>query len=168
MRQDRGFTLLEFIIAFALIVVILSSVYITQGTRLSSSLRSKNVLIATNLAKNHMAEEELKLEGLPFDRVDAKSEGKFEQPYDKFKWKQEVEKIDFSALTDVLVSKMGDKEKEQNSMETEMVVKYFKDYLEKSVRRLTLTIEWEEGSGSTSMSFTELLVNYDADFASGV
>lgn len=167
MKREEGFTLLEFIIAFALLTVILASVYLMQASSLASSIRSKNVLMATNLARNIINESELKFDGIPFERLPAKEEGNFEESHKQFKWTREIAEVDFGALSELMVKAQEEKGAAPKENQA-MVAKYFQDYLGKSVRRMTITITWPEGGGDSSLTFTELLVNYDAEFAAGI
>lgn len=160
--NQKGFTLLELMIAFALLTMVLASVYITQIGSLGSSARSRNALIATNLARNFLNETELKYEGMPFDRLPKKDTGNFEDPHKEFTWTRTVDEVDFSALSEILL-KEASKDGSLPEGEAPMVLKFFQDYLQKSVRRLTVTIEWPEGKGNSSQTFSELLVNYDAE-----
>lgn len=167
--NQKGFTLLEVMIAFAIMVVIITAVYTTQSGGLASSARNKNVVIATHLARNLINEEELKYEGLSFDRLPEKRSDNF--PDQKgFKYTVEYKKVDFSALTDLLVRAMNAEKEKGGAVDENMgtVMRVFKDYLEKSVRRMTVTIEFEEGTGTTAMSFTQLLVNYDEEVKLGL
>jgi prepilin-type N-terminal cleavage/methylation domain-containing protein len=166
-RGQSGFTLLEVMIAFALLTVVLSAVFITQGTSLSGSTRNKNILIATNLARNFINETEVKCEGLPFDRLPAAEEsGNFKEPYQQYKWKLKFTEVEFTALAD-LMKKATEKESDPGD-QSATVLKIFGDYMKKSVRRMTVTIEWPEGSGTTTQSFNELLVNYDTELTTGL
>jgi hypothetical protein len=127
------------------------------------------VVIATNLARNLINQEELKIEGKSFDNLEEKRTGAFEEPNKDFKWTIEYSKVDFSALTD-LIQRQAQKENEKTlngdaneQQQTGTVLRIFKDYLEKSVRRMTVTIEWPDGKGTTTQTFTQLLVNYDTE-----
>lgn len=166
--NQKGFTLLEVLIALSLLVFIIAGVLITQSNGITSSSRTKNILIATNLARNLINESELKYEGLSFEKLPKKDEGNFAEPYSQFKWTLTFEEVDFSALTD-LVKKAteGETKAENQDATTEQLAKYFQDYMQKSVRRMQLTVEWPEGNGKTAQTFTELLVNYDTEFAAG-
>lgn len=160
--NQKGFTLLELMIAFALLTIVLASVYLTQVGSLVSSGRSRNALIATNLARNYLNETELKFEGLPFERLSKKDTGNFEEPHKDFTWTRTIEEVDFSILSELLL-KEASKDGSVPEGEAPMVLKFFQDYLQKSVRRMTLTVEWPEGNGKTSITFSELLVNYDTE-----
>ena len=170
MKQQSGFTLLEFMLAFALLTVILSAVFISQGSTLSASVRNKNILIATNLARNFINEREVKYENISFDRLPAdETSGNFPEPYQAFKWKIKFEEIDFSALSSLLAKQSeAENPNATDNAQTQTVMKLFQDYLKKSIRRMTVTVEWPEGSGTTGQTFTEFLVNYDQEISTGI
>ncbi len=166
-NAQAGFSLLEVMIAFVLIVVIVFATVTTQSGSAASASRNRNIVIATNLARNLINQEEIKYEGLSFERLPEKEIQTFEDPAAKdFKAVVEYKKVDFSALTE-LIAKQSAKESEKSGGEEDpqsgTVLRIFKDYLEKSVRRMTVTIEWPEGTGTSSQTFTQLLVNYDSE-----
>lgn len=165
MKNQRGFTLLELMIAFALLTVILAAVFITQGTSISASTRAKNILIATNLASNLINEQELKYEGMTFEQLPKDENGNFPEPNQNYKWVIKYEEVEFQTLADILMKK---NEKEGLDANTAQVAKLFLDYLKKSVRRMHLTVSWPDGKGESSQTFTQLLVNYDAEFSTGL
>ncbi len=165
MKNQSGFTLLEVMIAFALLAVILSSVFIAQGTSTSSSRRARFTLVATNLARNFIAEQETKYDGVSLENLPKEVTGNFEAPNQDFKWTLKYEEVDFNTLVDMMAKQAEGKDQDPN---TAMVVKLFLDYLKKSVRRMTVTVEWPEGNGTSSQSFSQLMVNYDAEFATSL
>jgi len=166
LRTQNGFTLLEVMIAFAILAFILGSVFITQSSSLSSSGRARQVTIATNLAKNFIAEREMLYENRPFDKIEPKQGGSFPAPHDQYKWKIEIAEVDFAPLTGLLL-KASEASGQMNAEQASMLLKFFEKYLKDSVRRMTVTIEYPDGKGSSNLTFTELLVNYDAEFAGG-
>ena len=163
--DQKGFTLLEVMISFAIIVFVVFSTVMAETGSVASSVRNRNVIIATNLARNLINEQELAHEGMSFDRLQEKEAGAFTDANKDFKWTIEYAKVDFSALTDLLArqSQKGGGTAEADQ-QTGMILKIFKDYLEKSVRRMTVTIEWPEGTGVSNQTFSQLLVNYDTEF----
>lgn len=166
MRNQKGFTLLEVMIAFAIIVVILAAAFTTQGNSLASSSRNRNIVVATNLARNLINEQEVKYEGMPLSRLpEAEGPTNFAAPHATFKWTVKYTKVDFSALTDLIARASKEKGKEGTDEQTGTILRIFKEYLEKSVRRMTVTIEWADGGGTSSQSFTQLLVSYDEELS---
>lgn len=156
-------------IAFAILTVVLSAVYILQGSTLFSSVRTKNLIIATNLSRGFLAESAIKLNGVPFDNLTKEEDGTFPEPNERFTWKRKVEELDFATLTQLLTKRLQEKSKQDGvKSEETMLLKQFEEYLKKSVRKVVVTVEWPEGKDKSSLSFTQLLVNYDADFASGL
>lgn len=175
-QKQRGFSLLEVLIAFAIITVVAASVYIMQSNSLFSSLRTKNMLIASNLARGFLAKSELELEPLDFNLLKEEEEGKFPEPYEEFKWKREVKEQDFSALSKIVSDLQsgvdseftaaaggppGADRPEASDVQT-LVAKVFENYLKDSIRTLKITILWTEDGKEKSVSFTTLLVRYDA------
>jgi prepilin-type N-terminal cleavage/methylation domain-containing protein len=167
LRSQTGFTLLEVMIAFAIMSFILSAVFITQSSSLSSSGRSRNILIANNLARNLVAQKELLYEGRAFDKIDEKQSGAFPDPHGDYKWKIEIKEIDFGPLTNLLAQGAAAEGQAEQAAGTEQMLKMFEEYLKKSVRRMTLTVEYPDGGKTSSLTYTELLVNYDQDFGTG-
>lgn len=168
LKSQKGFTLLEVMIAFALLTGILFVAVLSQSSSLLSSTRSKNILIATNLARNIMSEMEVKYETLPFDQLPKDGEkGEFAAPNQAFKWELKFEEVDFSVLSEVL-AKQAEANKKEQEANTDTLIRLFEDYLKKSVRRMNVTVEYPDSDATAKLSFTQLLVNYDADFATGL
>lgn len=169
LRAQSGFTLLEVLIAFALIVVIVFATVMTSSQGLFFATQNRNLVLATNLARNLINEKEVAYEGRSFEQLQEKEEGAFEGQKD-WKWKIEISKVDFSALTDLIAREQAEQDKGasgEDQQQGAIVMKTFKDYLEKSVRRMKVTIEWPEGNGTSQQEFSQLLVNYDQELNTG-
>ena len=106
LRAQSGFTLLEVLIAFALIVVIVFATVMTSSQGLFSATQNRNLILATNLARDLINEKEVAYEGRSFEQLQEKEEGAFEGQKD-WKWKIEISKVDFSALTDLIARKQA-------------------------------------------------------------
>ncbi|HEY3445711.1 MAG TPA: prepilin-type N-terminal cleavage/methylation domain-containing protein [Myxococcales bacterium] len=92
-RQDRrgGFTLLEVMIALAILAVSLVAVAGINASAIDMHAYSKRLTVATMLARSKMADIETKLmsEDLPAD--DSGEEGSFEEDgFPEYKWKAEI------------------------------------------------------------------------------
>ncbi|HEY8279046.1 MAG TPA: type II secretion system protein [Bdellovibrionota bacterium] len=169
LREQNGFSLLEVMIAFAMIVVVLFAALITQTGGINSSTRNRNIIVATNLARNVINQQEVKYEGQSFERLPKTEDVECAEFNKDFKCSVAYEEVDFSALSALIGHASKDEQEKDGNTDSgasgqlEMVLKIFQEYMKKSVRRMTVTIEWPEGSGTTSQTFTELLVNYDAE-----
>jgi general secretion pathway protein I len=103
-RRARGFTLLEVMIALAIISVALVAISGINSGAIDAHTYSKRLTIATLLARSKMAdlEQELQSDGLPSD--DSEEEGAFdEEGYPQYRWQAQIirpktEKIDTSQL----------------------------------------------------------------------
>jgi general secretion pathway protein I len=88
-RPPRGFTLLEVMVAMAILATVLVVLLENHGSSLQLSERSRNVSIAINLAKDMMTD--LETQGWPELGGDA---GNFEQEYPNlypnFRWERDV------------------------------------------------------------------------------
>src|SRR4051812_44730408 len=91
---EAGFTLLEVLIAFTIITIVATTVYISQRDALFSSLRTRNMLLAGNLARGFLALSEKTLEPKEFGELTKEEEGKFPSPNDRFSWKRQIEEQD--------------------------------------------------------------------------
>ncbi|MFN7135519.1 MAG: prepilin-type N-terminal cleavage/methylation domain-containing protein, partial [Myxococcales bacterium] len=106
---NAGFTLLELIIAVAILGVALVAIHAINGGAVSMHAYSKRLTIATMLARSKMADIESKLqaEGLPAD--DETEEGDFdEEGFPRYKWKAEIIRPKTEDInTDSLLSMFG-------------------------------------------------------------
>lgn len=165
LSSQAGFTLLEVIIAFAVIIVVVAAAMITGGNGAAASARNRRIMIATNLARNLINEQELKYEGLPLERLPKSTSQNFPEPNQEYKWTITYDEVDFSALGDLL-AKQSAKQNEGNpeaENQTNTVMNIFKEYLQKSIRRMNVTIEWPDGNGTSSQTFTQILVDYETE-----
>src|SRR6478735_4350708 len=83
----QGFTLLEVIIAMAIMTLAFSSILAVEMGSINASARAKQMNIVAMLAKNQMVETEYKIEGKKFDEVKKEESGAFPSPYQDYTWK---------------------------------------------------------------------------------
>lgn len=90
-RQTRGFTLLEVMIALLIVSVSIAAVAGINAGSMNMHVYSKQLTVATLLARSKMAdiEQELQADGLPTD--DEVEEGDFtEEGFPKIRWRAEI------------------------------------------------------------------------------
>ncbi len=173
--NKKGFTLLEVIIAFSIITVVVLSAYTTQSYSLFNSSKTKNLSIATNLARTFIAKSELELEKESFTSLSESETGEFPKPFDKFKWTREVKEIDFSYLTELIALNSADAdfiddEPEDDSKKesvNDIILKVSQNFFKDSIRKVIITIQWKENDNDIKLKFNTFLVKYDAKIRTG-
>lgn len=192
-RRSGGFTLLEVMVALAILALALTAIVGINGNAIRSHGYAKRVTVATMLARSKMADIESKYieEGFTseFDQV---MEGTFEEEgWSDYRWKAEIIKPDIdaanaTALVESVVEKlMGDMappNPEGNrtgpsgptpdmggfgAMIKPMIegqVNILVETMKKSVREVRLTVSWKEGANTDSFDVvTHLVVLGPAD-----
>jgi type II secretory pathway pseudopilin PulG len=151
-------------IAIAIITVILAAGFLSQVGSIATAGRAKDMLIATQLARNLIEEQELKIRDTKFENLPKEEKGDFPDPHKRFRFEIRYEKVDFGVLSDLLAKETASNLAADDAEKTPQLMRIFEDYLGKSVRRMEVKIIWEENHST----FTQLLVNYDAEFSTGV
>lgn len=149
-KNSSGFTLLEVMVAVAILAISLSVLLSFQGNTLLVSGRQENITIATMLARQKMVEIELELEEgmrkgeFPDDRSD---EAVFDPPFEDYRWKMSVKKVELPAPV------VG----EEGSVQ-DMIGKQLSQEIAKTVRELRLEISWDEMGEPQSVEVVTHLV----------
>jgi type II secretion system protein I len=81
-RNPQGFTLLEVLIAMAIMALALSSILSVESGSINASARAKQMNIVAMLVKNQMIKTEYEIEGKSFDEVEKEKSEAFEAPYE--------------------------------------------------------------------------------------
>ena len=97
-KKNAGFTLLEIMITIAIVGIALVAIMRALAMSVDVCNKSRNISIATLLAKGKMAEVESR--GFP----DAEEiSGDFEEEYPGFKWERSISEIGMEGLRKVVV-----------------------------------------------------------------
>jgi general secretion pathway protein I len=101
LRQKSGFTLLEVMIALAIVGGLLMTLIYTLNYHLGIAEQHEFLTIGSMLARNKIVEVE---------REPVSSEGKFPEPFSSYHYKAEVRESSFPGISeiDVLVSRGSD------------------------------------------------------------
>lgn len=171
----RAFTLLEVMVALAILAGALMALSDVVGSALRNHVRAQQLEVATLLARGKMVELEEGFERTGFRDFDQTEEGTFEEEgHPEFRWKAEVVKpeVDLSAekilgmLTgseDLAALLPGAAPGEDGTsvvdpragalsalVQTQLTA--FGEVVKKGVREVRLTVSWDEGA--TERSFT--------------
>jgi len=99
--HDGGFTLLEVLIALAIVGGLLVTLIYTIDYQLGLVERQQTVTVATLLAKNKMMEME---------KVPETGKGVFDAPFDGFIYETSVKDSPYPGIGEIIVSVRSDKE----------------------------------------------------------
>lgn len=143
--RSKGFTLIEVMLALAVFGLAMTAVvgfneraYVNEG-------KARRLTTAVQLASAKMVDTQLEIEkeiGKGSFPEDKSEEGQFERPFDDYKWKVELRKVELP------LPPMGDTQNEgiQQTMKTMM------KQITESVREIKLTISWKEMEKDRSFS----------------
>lgn len=91
MRRTRGFTLLETVVALAILALALMAIFDINSGAVSNHAYSKKLTVATLLARSKMTDLEQKLYDEGFSNDDDEESGDFSQEgWDNFKWRAKI------------------------------------------------------------------------------
>lgn len=162
--KNNGFTLVEIMIAIAILSIGLLSIYTAQGNSLRASGTAERIQTAAMLARQIMTEKmievdkKLKKGAFPDDKEE--ETGEFEAPFEDYRWEYSVRKVEIPIGTggggggDAAEVGEGEAanqapESAQNSL-AQMVKKKLSD----TVREINVRIIWEELGEEQSIKVT--------------
>ena len=186
MSRARAFTLLEVLVALAVLSLGLMAVADLAGTALRQHGYARDLTVATALARGKMAELEETYEDKGFKDFDEHEEGDFaDQGRPGFAWRVEVKKPDTTLgpeqLLGVLLGQAGEDASTQELLQKLMgtggtggqsqgapggllggvlsaQITAFGEQLKKSFRQVTLTVAWRDGRTRHHFDVTTHLV----------
>lgn len=141
-NANKGFTLLEVMIAIAILAVSLLAIFNLQSTSLIGSARAEKISLATQLARQKMARVLIDLEQgiLKGEFSESKEDsGSFEEEkYPDYTWKLTVRKVDIPAppVPEGKSDVMG------------QVFSMVAQEISQSTREVKLTVSWKDIDGS--------------------
>lgn len=144
---SNGFSLLEVMIAVAILAVSLMAIFSLQSTSLMGSARAQKISIATQLAREKMARVLIELDAgmVKGEFPDEKEEsGAFEEEkFPDYTWKVSVKKVEIPAPP----ASAGSPAQEGNSDVMGQIFEMVSKQLSESSREVKLTVGWtEDGS----------------------
>ena len=94
-NQHKGFTLLEVLVAMAVLTIALTSIYKLHGQTMVMSGKARFLTLAPQLAQVKLAE----IEGQPFQDIGDGS-GDFGEDHPNYQWKLSIEDIPTELITE--------------------------------------------------------------------
>jgi general secretion pathway protein I len=134
--KEQGFSLLEIMVAVAILAIALTTLLRFHGDTLAVSARAEKYTIAAMLARAKMAELELQIDKdmkkgeFPEEKSE---EEKFDEPYEDYRWKMTIKRVTLPSPI----------QGEEGSVES-MIGRRLTEEIGNMVRELRLEIFWDE------------------------
>ncbi len=167
-KKEQGFTLLEVMIAMAIMLISLASILAVESNSINATRRAKQLNIVAMLARGRMIKLESEFEGKTFSEFRKEDGGNFDEPYQDYRWSYKVKELTFPNIGG---GGGGDKGEgasggaaESGGGMAEMVTKLLTKYLSKSLREVALTVFWKRGSGEQSFTVATYWVDLTHEF----
>jgi type II secretion system protein I len=158
--SPQGFTLLEVVIAMAIMTLAFSAILAVEMGSINASARAKQMNVVAMLAKNQMVDTEYKIEGKKFDEVRKEESGTFPSPYQDYRWKTTVKELKFPSI-----APGGGKGKaNEANQSSELLGKLITDFLSKAIREVNVTVFWKKGTAEQSFSLATYWVDLNYEF----
>jgi len=173
MRATRGFTIIEVLIAMAILAIAMTTLLGTQSRSVVQNDHARHLTVASLLAHDQMLAIETRLLKDGF-QVDTETDrGRFKQrEYDDFQWEVIIEPVDLEPedLASQLQGQLlgtGDEEgtlSGSNAINAQlpsmlgMVTMMIQSMTEQRIRRVTLAVTWEDLKGKHAFTLRQFIV----------
>jgi hypothetical protein len=145
----------------AIMVTALVAIFTIEGSSISASDKAKRMNIVAMLAKNKMIETEYDIEGKAFEELDKEKSGTFDPPYNDYGWKRTIKELQFP---NIATAAGGSPQDDQNAQITDMISKFFTNFLSKAIREVTVAITWSRGGHQQNFTVTTYWVDLNHEF----
>lgn len=159
-----GFTLLEVMIAVAIMTISLGAILQVQSNSLKNLDRSKIMGTAAMLARNQMIQAEMVFQGKSFEEIPGSEEGKFDAPFEEYRWAREIKEIEFPEMNFSGGGESSEGEESQGNEMAERIGKIFSNYMTKGIREVVVTIYHGSGDQEREYQVSTYWVNLNNEF----
>ncbi len=167
-RTDHGFTLLETLIALAIMAVAFSSILMVEGGAIRTSEKSKQLNVIAMLARNAMADAEYAIENKKFEEVKSEETGEFAETFKEYTWVRVIKEVEFPTIN---FGAMGgsdsggaDEAAAGSQAIIEKVSRLISKFITKAVREVQVTIRWKRGDGFQKFTVSTYWVDLTHEF----
>jgi len=165
LTNNQGFTFIEVMIATVIFVMAaLAAMDLARGS-VRSVKDAQDVTTATWLLQKVMVELETKIESEGIEKAcEKKTDGKFDEPYERFTYVTYCTEIDFR-ISEAAAAMLNEEEESQGASQENMIRKLVlntaSDYLSKASRELHVEVLWNQGKNPRSIDVTTHIARYD-------
>ena len=160
MKSNRGFTLIEVLVAMFLMVMTFAVILRIQTNSIEAIRKAKELNTVSMLSKKILAQTEWEFRNKGAGELPDEESGKFDEPYEEYQWKRGAEEVAFSDDLFSLGEQYEDNPLAKNFGDT------FVKYLKNALRKVTVTVLWPNPSGGNKeFSVVYFWVNYNEPFS---
>lgn len=168
-----GFTLLEVMIAMAIMLVAFSSILAIQSSSMSSALKARQIHEVSVLARNAMVMTEVEISGKKFEEISEEIAVPCdEENFPDYTCTRKVKEVKFPNLAGLAKATQGDQgnasanadAEEKNSAMLEQMTKVITNFLSKAIREVTITVSWKRGVTAQKYEVSMYWVDLNSDF----
>jgi general secretion pathway protein I len=116
-QSNEGFTLLEVMIALAIMLIAFSSIIAIQSSAMNSALKARQIDEVSVLARNAMIQTEVEISGKKFEDIAAELSGQFEDPFQDYSWTRKIKEVKLPNLSGLAKAAGGDSGNYESSNE---------------------------------------------------
>lgn len=163
LKNKSGFTLIEVMIALAIMTIAFTSIFTVQSQSINSIRQSRETNIITMLLKNYMIATEHEFEGRAFTEVTKEKAGKCQEPYTDYQCSRVIKEIKFPQLSFGQNSNSNPDQAQNNQM-VEKVTKLITKFFTQAIREVTVTVSWGP-KYENQVSLSTYWVNLNQEFS---
>lgn len=159
MRKNKGFTLLEVMIALVILaggLLVLNNSWTTNNLRLRKANLFNN---ASTLLQKKMVEIESLYQERPLSELPETESGDFGSDHSNYRWEMESRELEFPDLSSIII---GDGQGDETTL---MMVKQMTELISQSVKEVKVTIFVKTRKKEVSFSATTYFVDYTTQMA---
>ena len=165
MLKNNGFTLIEVMIALAIMTVAFTSILMVQSSSIDGVRKSREIGIATMLLKNYMIETEQEFEGRSFTQVSKEKSGKCHEPHTDYICERVIKEVKFPQLSfGQSPSSTQDPSQASSNQMVEKVSKLITKFFTQALREVTVTVS-KGPKDDNKVSLSTYWVNLNQEFS---
>jgi len=162
--NKSGFTLIEVLIAIAIMTVAFTSIFIVQSNSINAVRSAKNTNIVSMLIKNYMIETEQEFEGRAFTEVPKDKNKTCDEAFSDYKCSRVIKEIQFPQLSFGQQNNNPNNSSGGDAQMVEKIGKLITKFLSQAIREVTVTVTWGK-KVEEKVSMTTYWVNLNQEFS---
>ncbi len=150
-RSNRsGFTLLEVVVAIGILAISLVAIFEMQGGNIETAMRTRDITVATLLARSKMIDIEQELFEEGFTDFEESMSGTFEdEGWPEFSWEADLTKVEIP-----IPDSFPGADENPNAALMMGSASFITDLIKNALRECALTVTWDVGGDPRELMVT--------------